>query len=275
MDAPDRAPDMKGELMDEARHSVKLAEGAPFDPRTGGVVATLSRSEIERAARSQDVQVELMLEITRDTPGAVEEHSLAVSWDPRDLERLLDDTSGEDVEIAFDSRDLELALASGPDVEAHGLRERALILTVVAATAVASPAVASARTVDGPIGAAGAPAVMVGGAVSAPDVAGAPATTVGGATTADPTSAPPPPAVEVGGAGPAPAPPSEATPPPAVVTGGAGRAPVSPAVPADGTGTVIPMPSAGEAAIIGGVALTITAAGFAAAASRRRPTQST
>jgi hypothetical protein len=77
---------------------------------------------------------------------------VAVTWERKDLESLLRQTEGAAVTLSFDRAVLEQALDE--DVEAHGLRERALVLTVAAATA-ASTAGAVQAAVDPAGGGAG------------------------------------------------------------------------------------------------------------------------
>jgi hypothetical protein len=144
-----------------------------------GVTATLPRSQVEEAMRSSDVPAQLALDIRA---GDGEERTLAVAWEREDLERVLGRTSGDTVVLTFD-RD-ELASAVSGDFEAHGLRERALVLAVAAATAtgaLAGSAAASPVGDPGPAG-SGTPAAQLsdhaqlpssggGSAISAPDPA--------------------------------------------------------------------------------------------------------
>jgi hypothetical protein len=327
--------------MTTSMHSAHL-ERADLGGRE--VTAKLDRTAVERARNLGEN--DLVLNVAR-ADGTVGE--LAMSWSPEDIDALLASASDREITIAFDRTELEEALAHEADVEAHGLRRRALVLTVVLATSVAAPTVASAHLAEGTavspaamVGTTVAPAVMVGGAeaaipvtapgefnpattvggaqaaipVSAPGqfnpattVGGAgiqaadetyaasfnPATTVGGAQAAIPVTAPGEfnPATTVGGAVPAAA---DATSPALLVGGGAMNTPdpSSPAVMVGGGGApatptpvdpaaVTPAVSASSqsfldqnaseiAALAGGAAIAITAAGFAAATtSRRRP----
>jgi hypothetical protein len=326
--------------MTTSMHSAHL-ERADLGGRE--VTAKLDRTAVERARNLGEN--DLVLNVAR-ADGTVGE--LAMSWSPEDIDALLASASDREITIAFDRTELEEALAHEADVEAHGLRRRALVLTVVLATSVAAPTVASAHLAEGTavspatmVGTTVAPAVMVGGAEAAIPVSAPgefnPATTVGGAQAAIPVSAPGQfnpattvggagiqaadetyaasfnPATTVGGAQPA----IEASTPtgtPAVVVGGAVPAaadstspallvgggalntpdPSSPAVMVGGGGaptTPVPLEPAATApavsassqsfldqnateiaALAGGAAIAITAAGFAAAASSgRRP----
>ena len=300
--------------MTTAMHSARFKRA---DLGEREVTATLDRSAVERARN--DGGTELVIDVARadGTVGA-----LAMSWSADDLEALLNSASAGEITLGFDRAQLEEALANEADVEAHGIRRRALVFTVVLATAVTAPTVASAHPSGAPgtgSDSAASPAVLVGGAhaaipVTAPGefnpattvgAAGVqstdgtyaasfnPATTVGGAAQAATVASTPveSPALMVGGAVPAA---TDATSPaslvgggglntpdpssPAVMVGGGG-APTTPA-PVDATGPVVSASSqsfldqnaAEIAALAGGAAIAITAAGFAAAASsRQRP----
>ena len=254
--------------MDDAG-TVRLVEGVPFDLATRGVTATLRRSDIEEAARSADGPAELLLDVTRGEGADVQAHSLAVEWTRADLEQLLRDAeTADDVTIAFDQDEMAAAIDAEADVEAHGLREKALVFTVVAVSAASTAGIAQARPTAGPVGdTAGA---------SAPAPVQAPATTVGGAGGGTITDRAASPATTIGGAG---AP--EVTSPtgsPASTIGGAGVPVASPAgarggsAASDGGGTSSPT-SGEEAALLAAAGIAIAAAGFAAAGKRRRPIQ--
>jgi hypothetical protein len=132
--------------MAEARTKAKLVGAAPFETARA-VSATVPRSEIEQAAKAKK-PAPLVLDITRSGDGGgadVSAHTLEIKWDKRDLEKLLSTTSGDEVTLTFDRGELEHAIEA--DVEAHGLRETAVVLTVAATTAVMAGA-ASARPGD-------------------------------------------------------------------------------------------------------------------------------
>jgi hypothetical protein len=134
-------------MEDESRRA-RLVDEASLAGR--GVTATLPRSQVEEAARSSDAPPQLALDIRA---GDGEERTLAIAWDREDLERVLGRTSGDSVVFTFD-RD-ELASAVSGDFEAHGLRERALVLAVAAATATGAMAGAAAASPVGDPGPAG------------------------------------------------------------------------------------------------------------------------
>lgn len=125
-----------------------------LDTDFAAVMATIARDEVEEAA-SMDAPAELMLEVQ----GAdAEPRAVSVAWDRADLEQLLAETSGDEIAFLFNREELERAIAD-PDVEAHGLRERMLVLTVAAATAAAGTSIASAAPDQGAGPGTGAAAV--------------------------------------------------------------------------------------------------------------------
>jgi hypothetical protein len=101
------------------------------------VTATIPRAEFE-AALATDEPAELFIEVKQPSGDTGD---LAVAWDRADLERLLSESTGPTVTLAFERDELEGILA---DVEAHGIRQKALILTVAAAAAAGGASVASA-----------------------------------------------------------------------------------------------------------------------------------
>jgi hypothetical protein len=112
-----------------------------------GLTTSVSRSEIEDVLASEETPIQLVLEITRFSDGeAGEMRSVAVSWEKNDLEQLLKEAQGDNVVLTFDREALRQAVES--DVDAHGMREKLLVLAV-AATA-ATGAAASAAAEPGP-----------------------------------------------------------------------------------------------------------------------------
>ena len=282
--------------MEETRGTARLAKDAPFDVSTRGVTATLRRSDIEQAVRSGDQPAELLLDVRRGQGPDVVAHSVAVEWSQADLDELLREAeSAEEITIAFDRDEMAAAIDSPTDVEAHGLREKALVITVVAVSALSTAGIAQARPAG--LVAGGTAATPVTSVVSAP--AQAPATTIGGAgvqaTSAAGSEVAQSPAMTIGGAG------GEATTPssPAMTIGGAGPAPAeqvateatsaggsasTPGAPTQvqvrgeaamgarvDTGGGASLPSGEAVAALGAAGLAIAAAGFAAAGTRRRP----
>lgn len=112
------------------------------------LTTSVSRLEIEDVLESEEAPIELVLDVTRFSDGeAAETRSVAVSWERSDLEKLLSEAQGDHVVLTFDREALRQAMES--DVEAHGIRDKALILAVaataatgVAATAHADPGLA-------------------------------------------------------------------------------------------------------------------------------------
>lgn len=116
--------------MDALTARAVIAEG----PVESGLTAILARDEIEKALAA-DEPPELLVDLTSFTPEgkAVETRSVAISWQHDDLERLLQQAGGADrVQLTFDRTALESAM---DDVDAHGLREKALVLAVAATAA--------------------------------------------------------------------------------------------------------------------------------------------
>jgi hypothetical protein len=213
-------------------YGVRLAEPTPSEMGDRTVTAVLSRTEIEQAARSD--HAELMLDIHRGEGPDVQAHTLSVVWTREELEKLLETDSKDELTLSFDREQLEQAMEIDADVEAHGLRQKALIFTVLVGTAAVSPTIAQAAPDSGGAGTVAAsqaaPAIVVGGAQSADVVsaarAQAPAVVTGGATAAaDQAVASGPgmvaPAVLTGGATPAAVGSGPGTIAPAVLTGGA------------------------------------------------------
>jgi hypothetical protein len=99
-----------------------------------GLTTFVSREELEVAARAKDGPPELILDVTRFSDGEpAETRTVAVAWEREDLEQLLRQSSGERVMLTFAGQALREAIEA--DVEAHGLRERAVILAVAATAA--------------------------------------------------------------------------------------------------------------------------------------------
>ena len=122
--------------MDEVTARARLVESAP---KADGIATIVSREEVERALRESDGHPELILDVTRvggDTERRIERRSVAVAWNRDDLERLLASATDDRVVLTIDRESLTRALEE-PEVDAHGLRERALVLTIAAATATA------------------------------------------------------------------------------------------------------------------------------------------
>jgi len=95
------------------------------------VTAVLPRVEVARVLQEEDGAAELLLHVVRgDIAGTEERHTITMDWARADLEELLRGSTSDSVVLTFDRTQLEQAL--GEDVEAHGLRERALVFAVAA-----------------------------------------------------------------------------------------------------------------------------------------------
>ena len=260
--------------MQETRSTVKLAEEAPFDVSTRGVTATLRRSDIEEAAHAGDEPAELLLDVRWGEGALMEAHALSVDWNRADLDRLLAATESDQVTIAFDRDEMAAAIDADTDVEAHGLREKAIVLTVVAVSALSTAGVAQAHPTGSPGGGA-SPATTIGAAVAAPaiDSVSSPATTIGGAgaPVASPATSP---ATTIGGAGPAPTAPVSAPTTSDVST--SAQTPAQVALRGDAAARAAhvtggaSLPSGEDAVLLGAAGLAIAAAGFAAAGTGRK-----
>jgi len=94
------------------------------------VTATIPRADFEAALVSER-PAELFLEVKRPDDGT--KRDVSVAWNRSDLERLLAESEGSAITLTFDRSELEQA--ANPEVETHGLREKALVLTVAVAAA--------------------------------------------------------------------------------------------------------------------------------------------
>ena len=93
-----------------------------------------------------DAGADLFLEIARIQNGERNDRRIKVEWSREDLEKLLQSASGDTVSCTFDAEELERML-NDPDFEAHGLKEKAAIVTVAVAAAFATTGgVAHAQT---------------------------------------------------------------------------------------------------------------------------------
>jgi hypothetical protein len=117
--------------------TAKLVEAPVFEGRN--IAATLPRAEVEQAiAGKGDVSLKLEVEARPDGAADFEAHTLEIGWNRDDLKRLLKESSGDQVTLTFDAR--ELADVIDPDVEGQALRERVAVLTVAVAAATAGTA---------------------------------------------------------------------------------------------------------------------------------------
>jgi hypothetical protein len=101
-------------------------------PAQRAVTTIVPRVEIADALKLSSPELFLDLEHGN------ERGTVNISWTHDELEQLLDRASGDDILFAFDRDQLQLAF---DDVEAHGLREKALVFTVAVAGALGSGSV--------------------------------------------------------------------------------------------------------------------------------------
>lgn len=107
-------------------------------PAPRAISAVIAREEILGAVQDPERSPELYLDVDRRSEDGGEERStIGISWSRDELERLLEHSSGDNIILTFDRDELQYAF---DDVEAHGLRERALVFAVVAAGAIGSGA---------------------------------------------------------------------------------------------------------------------------------------
>jgi len=100
-------------------------------PAARATTTIVSRVEIAEALRLSSPELYLDLEQGDDRS------TVGIRWTHDELEQLLDRAGGDDILFTFDRDQLQLAF---DDVEAHGLRERALVFTVAVAGALGSSA---------------------------------------------------------------------------------------------------------------------------------------
>lgn len=128
-----------------------LAILAEHVPAQRAITAVVSRKEIANALTKDSS--ELLLEVARQYDNGNEERStISMSWSRVELEKLLEQATSDNVVLTFDRDELSQAMG---DVEAHGLRERALVFTVAVAGALGTGAtIANAMPTSDPGGSA-------------------------------------------------------------------------------------------------------------------------
>ncbi len=117
-----------------------------------GLSTTITRGDVESALRETDVPP-LMLDLHRG-----EEHtgSVSVAWKRDDLEGLLREATGDQIQLTFDRNAIEQAFG---DFEAHGMREKVAIVAV-AVTAAAGIAAGGASGMPMTDGGGSSPVAM-------------------------------------------------------------------------------------------------------------------
>ena len=112
---------------------------------TDGLTTAVSREEVTEALRAADSSLDLILDVTRFSNGdPAETRNLVVAWERGDLEELLRQSEGDRIVLTFDHAAIRQAMEA--DVEAHGIREKALVLAVAAVAATGAAAGASAQS---------------------------------------------------------------------------------------------------------------------------------
>jgi hypothetical protein len=231
--------------MEEVASTAKLVETiAPDDGHP--LTTTVLRSQVA-AALEDGGSADLILNVARIHDGKREDRTATISWERPDLEELLSRASGDQIELTFNQDELERMLDS--DVEAHGFREKALVLTVAAATAAGMSSAASAKVLmDSSSGISqGAP---VSGLVTDTSSSGVPGAISGIVTDASTSG-------QTGSVS-------------SFITDTGSDRTRTPAEPTTGGGGFSVPDSAVDAALAGGLALLITGAAFITRTQRRR-----
>jgi hypothetical protein len=229
--------------MEEVASTAKLVDTvAPDDGHA--LTATIPRSQVA-AVLEDGGSADLILNVARMRDGNREDSTATISWERPDLEELLRRASGDQIELTFDQAELERMLDA--DVEAHGFREKALVLTVAAATAAGLAGQASAKVM---LDSGGGQSAPISGLVTDNSSGGVPGAISGIVT--DTSSSAQPGAVS------------------SFITDTSSERSRTPAEPTTGGGGFTVPDSAIDAALAGGLALLITGAAFVTRAQRRR-----
>jgi hypothetical protein len=142
----------EGRTMQEVLDRARLVDASDIGARE--IRTTVRRDEIQDVLKSKDGDPELVIDVTRG--GETEARTMRFAWDPGELEKLLQQTDGDNVTLVFDASELERAFED--DVTAHGLRQAALVLAVAATTAASGAAISQAALAPGIDGSSGGPA---------------------------------------------------------------------------------------------------------------------
>lgn len=257
--------------MDETRGVVRLVDSRP-ETEARSLVATIDREEVEKALWADD-PVDLQLDVERVADGGGREtQRIIVGWESDDLKRLLASSSAQELPLTFDEAELHRLLDE--DVDAHGMRDKLAVLTVVAGMAAAGAGAAAGAIPrdEGGSGAGGAPVAAAATQAPASEVS------TGLGTMQEPQTGRAATASEIstGVVGVTPVAPSE-------ISTGVVQEP--PATPAEVTTGIVSGPTAApadsspsgwsidptEAALAAGTILAVVAAGFIARTHRHRP----
>jgi hypothetical protein len=153
-------------MMDDLRTRAQLVD---FD-HAGAIGTVVTRTEIAEAAAGTEFPASLLLDLERIGDEATA--MVAVDWDQEALEQLLASTQDDEIGLWFDEGELAMAF---DEVEGHGIRQRAAVLTLAVAAAGATSAPAFARMAPEPGGGGNV------ASVSQPDPAADKAAAVAGA----------------------------------------------------------------------------------------------
>jgi len=132
------------------------------DPALAAIGTVVPRAEFAAIAELGEFPATLLLDLDRVEPGdddGIAHARVAVDWDKNTLNQLLASTEDEEVALWFDENELAQAFQ---DVEAHGLRNRAAVLTIAVTAAGVSATPAVARTAPVPMGVERAQQLMSG-----------------------------------------------------------------------------------------------------------------
>lgn len=273
--------------MDERSGTAHLVDSHP-DGDARSLVATVLRADVEEALRSE-APVDLLLDVERVAPDGEgrETERVALGWEQEDLERLLAAARGDEISLTFDEAELRRLLDE--DVDAHGMREKLAVLTVVAGIAAAGAGSAAGSVYLGDEGGGSTPAPAAATHATASEVS-AGLTGTAPATASEVSAG-------VGVGAPSPAQIGRVADPAEITTGVVASAPTAPSEistgvvqepspgPAEVTTGIVSEPTTTPAsaspsswspspeviALSAGALLALTALGFAARSQRRRP----
>jgi hypothetical protein len=119
----------------ESLGAARLAKEIPAERAVATIVP---REEITAVLQDLGSEPELYLRMTGDGFEDDDPKLIGMTWSRDDLEQLLERATGDEVVLTFDRDELAEALLA--DVEAHGMRERAVVFAVVAAGALGTGA---------------------------------------------------------------------------------------------------------------------------------------
>ena len=150
--------------MQEVRDRARLVDASEIGAPE--IRATVPRAEIEELLKSKDGEPELVIDVAGGPEPQA--HTFRLAWEPGKLEELLGKADGDSITLAFDGSELEQALER--DVEAHGMREAAVVLAVAATTAAAGAGFARADAAPAAQASGGASATAAASAKTGPAV---------------------------------------------------------------------------------------------------------